>query len=357
MTKGTPRAIIHLDLDAFFCSVEVLKNPELNGKPIVVGGQPDKRGVVAAASYPARKFGIHSAMPMAQAIKLCKDLIIISHGFKSYRTYSRIVMNLLKQEADLIEQISIDEAFIDVSSRITKWEDSIKIAKKIQNNISVNIGLPNSIGVASNKMIAKIASDFKKPNGLTIVKPGEEKSFLAPQSPQKISGIGPKMVNKLSAMNVNTIQELAKVPLSVLEARFGKVGLAMANWAQGKDERPVQTSRDIKSISNERTFPKDISSKEELLMILGQLSEKVVNRLKDKELKAKRVFIKLRYYDFDTHTTQKSLTEATDSAKVISGIAKELFLLAWSNNKPIRLLGAGVSNFNVDTKSGQTELF
>ncbi len=357
MTQSIPRAIIHLDLDAFFCSVEVLKNPELNGKPIAVGGQPDKRGVVAAASYPARKFGIHSAMPMSRAVKLCKDIIIIPPNFKSYKTYSVIVMKLVEKEADLLEQISVDEAFIDVSSRIGNWEDAVEIAKSLQNNIAVNIGLPNSLGVATNKMIAKIASDLNKPNGLTVVKPGEERSFLAPLSPQKISGIGPKMAEKLATMNVTTIRELSKLPLNILEARFGKFGLAMANWAQGKDDRPVRTYREIKSISNERTFPKDISSKEELLMILKQLSEKVVKRLRDKELKAKRVFIKLRYYDFDTHTTQKSFAEAIDSEEMIANIAEELFMFAWSNNKPIRLLGVGVSNFNVDTKSGQTELF
>jgi len=356
METSSPRAIIHLDLDAFFCSVEVLKNPKLSGKPIVVGGQPDKRGVVAAASYPAREFGIHSAMPMSRAVKLCKDLIIISHGFKSYKTYSMIVMNLLQQEADLVEQISIDEAFMDVTSRIAKWEEAVEIAKKIQNNISVNIGLSCSLGIATNKMIAKIASDFEKPNGLTVVPPGEEKSFLAPMSPQKISGIGPKMAEILVKINVNTIRDLSKIPLNILDAKFGKVGSAMANWAQGIDERPVQVSREIKSISNERTFPKDISSKEELLMILIQLTEKVVNRLKDKELTAQRVFIKLRYYDFDTHTAQKSLSEPTDSVDIVLNIAKELFIFAWSDNKPIRLLGVGVSNFDDDKKS-QVELF
>jgi len=356
MKKDTPRAIIHLDLDAFFCSVEVLKNPKLSGKPIVVGGQPDKRGVVAAASYPARKFGIHSAMPMSRAVKLCKELIIIPHGFKSYKTYSRIIMKMLDKEADLVEPISIDEAFLDVTSRIDKWEDAIDIAKKIQNNISVNIGLPNSIGVATNKMIAKIASDFDKPNGMTLVPPGEEKSFLAPLSPQKISGIGPKMAEKLAEMNVNTIKELSKIPLNILDAKFGKVGSTMANWAQGIDERPVQVSREIKSISNERTFTKDISSKKELLMVLKQLTEKVVSRLKEKELQAKRVFIKLRYYDFDTHTSQRSLSEPTDSMELISDVANELFTFSWSNNKPIRLLGIGVSNFENETKS-QVELF
>jgi len=357
MNSKNHRAIIHLDLDAFFCSVEVLKNPKLNGKTIVVGGQPDKRGVVAAASYPARKFGIHSAMPMAQAVKLCKDLIIISHGFKSYRTYSRIVMKLLRQEADLVEQISIDEAFLDVSSRIAEWEEAIQIAKKIQNNIAVNIGLPNSIGVATNKMIAKIASDFDKPSGLTVVKPGEEKGFLAPLSPQKISGIGPKMSEKLKAMNIETIRDLSKIPLNILEARFGKLGIAMEKWAKGIDERPVQEERDIKSISNERTFDKDISSSEELLMILDQLSKKVVDRLIDKKLKAKRVFIKLRYYDFDTHTMQKSILKPTDSVEDISKIVRDLFTISWSDNKPVRLLGVGVSNFEEENSGAQTELF
>ena len=356
MNEIISRAIIHLDLDAFFCSVEVLKNPKLSGKPIVVGGQPDQRGVVAAASYPARKFGIHSAMPMSRAKRLCKELIILPHNFKSYKTYSTIVMKILEQETDLLEQISVDEAFMDVSSRLAEWEEAIEIAKSLQNKISVNIGLSNSLGVATNKMIAKIASDFEKPNGLTVVPPGEEKSFLAPMAPQKISGIGPKMAEKLAEMNVNTIRDLSKIPLNILNAKFGKIGSVMFDWAQGIDNRPVQVSREIKSISNERTFSKDISSKEELLMILTQLSEKVADRLVAKNLTAKRVFIKLRYYDFDTHTTQRSLSDSTDSKKTIVNISKELFIFAWSDKKPIRLLGVGVSNFENEEKS-QVELF
>ena len=356
MDEIIPRAIIHLDLDAFFCSVEVLKNPKLSGKPIVVGGQPDKRGVVAAASYPARKFGVHSAMPMSRAKRLCKDLIILPHNFKSYKTYSTIVMKIMEQETDLIEQISVDEAFMDVSSRISKWDDAIDIAKTLQNKLSANIGLSSSIGVATNKMIAKIASDYDKPNGLTVVPPGEEKSFLAQMSPQKISGIGPKMAEKLSEMNVNTIRDLSKIPVNILQVKFGKIGSVMAQWAQGVDNRPIQISREIKSISNERTFAKDISSKNELIMVLTQLCEKVANRLVDKELSAKRVFIKLRYYDFDTHTAQKSLSEPIDSLEKITGIAKELFIYSWADKKPIRLLGVGVSNFGNEVKS-QVELF
>ena len=356
MDDNSIRAIIHLDLDAFFCSVEVLKNPKLSGKPIVVGGNPEQRGVVAAASYPARKFGIHSAMPMSRAKRLCKELIILPPNFKSYKTYSTIVMKILEQETDLIEQVSVDEAFMDVTSRISDWDQAVDIAKNLQNKLSVNIGLSSSVGVATNKMIAKMASDYDKPNGLTVVLPGEEKSFLAQLKPQNISGIGPKMAEKLSEMNVNTIRELAKIPLNILEAKFGKIGTAMAQWAQGSDDRPVQVSREIKSISNERTFPKDISSKNELIMVLTQLCEKVSCRLNDKKLSAKRVFIKLRYYDFDTHTTQKSLSEPTDSLETITDVAKELFIYSWADKKPIRLLGVGVSNFN-NEETSQVELF
>lgn len=356
MEESNSRAIIHIDLDAFFCSVEVLKNPKLSGKPIVVGGQPEQRGVVAAASYPARKFGIHSAMPMSRAKRLCKDLIILPPNFKSYKTYSTIVMKILEIETDLVEQISVDEAFMDVTARISDWNEAINIAKALQNKLSVNIGLSSSLGVATNKMIAKIASDHEKPNGLTVVLPGEEKSFLAQLKPQKISGIGPKMAVKLSEMNVNTISELGKIPLNILVANFGKIGTNMAQWAQGIDDRPIQISREIKSISNERTFPKDISSKNELIMVLTQLCEKVVSRLNDKKLSAKRVFIKLRYYDFDTHTTQKSLAEPTDSLEKITNVAKDLFIYSWADKKPIRLLGVGVSNFD-NEETSQVELF
>jgi DNA polymerase-4 len=356
MDDNTFRAIIHLDLDAFFCSIEVLKNPKLSGKPIVVGGQPEQRGVVAAASYPARKFGIHSAMPMSRAKRLCKDLIILPHNFKSYKTYSMIVMKILEQESDLVEQISVDEAFMDVTSRISDWDEAVDIAKALQNKLATNIGLSASLGVATNKMIAKIASDFEKPNGLTVVPPGEEKSFLAPLIPQKISGIGPKMAEKLAEMNVQTIRDLSKIPVNILEAKFGKIGTVMAQWAKGIDDRPIQVSREIKSISNERTFAKDVSSQNELILILTQLSEKVAQRLIEKKLSAKRVFIKLRYYDFDTHTAQKSLSDPTDSIDTITDVVKELFIYSWANKKPIRLLGVGVSNFE-DEEISQVELF
>ena len=356
MEKSNSRAIIHLDLDAFFCSVEVLKNPKLSGKPIVVGGQPEQRGVVAAASYPARKFGIHSAMPMSRAKRLCKNLIILPPNFKSYKTYSIIVMKILEIESDLVEQISVDEAFMDVTSRISDWNEAVNIAKVLQNKLSVNLGLSSSLGVATNKMVAKIASDYNKPNGLTVVLPGEEKSFLAPLRPQKISGIGPKMAEKLSKMNVNTIRDLNKIPLNILVANFGKTGTVMAQWAQGIDDRPIQISREIKSISNERTFPKDISSKNELIMVLTQLCEKVTSRLIEKKLSAKRVFIKVRYYDFDTHTSQKSLVESTDSIEKIKDVAKDLFIYSWADKKPIRLLGVGVSNFE-NEETSQVEMF
>ena len=356
MEESNSRAIIHLDLDAFFCSVEVLKNPKLSGKPIVVGGQPEQRGVVAAASYPARKFGIHSAMPMSRAKRLCKNLIILPPNFKSYKTYSIIVMKILEIESDLVEQISVDEAFMDVTSRISDWNEAVNIAKVLQNKLSVNLGLSSSLGVATNKMVAKIASDYNKPNGLTVVLPGEEKSFLAPLKPQKISGIGPKMAEKLSKMNVNTIRDLNKIPLNILVANFGKTGTVMAQWAQGIDDRPIQISREIKSISNERTFPKDISSKNELIMVLTQLCEKVTSRLIEKKLSAKRVFIKVRYYDFDTHTSQKSLVESTDSIEKIKDVAKDLFIYSWADKKPIRLLGVGVSNFE-NEETSQVEMF
>ncbi|MEE8479450.1 MAG: DNA polymerase IV, partial [Candidatus Neomarinimicrobiota bacterium] len=244
----------------------------------------------------------------------------------------------------------------DVTSRISDWNEAVNIAKVLQNKLSVNIGLSSSLGVATNKMVAKIASDYNKPNGLTVVLPGEEKSFLAPLRPQKISGIGPKMAEKLSKMNVNTIRDLNKIPLNILVANFGKTGTVMAQWAQGIDDRPIQISREIKSISNERTFPKDISSKNELIMVLTQLCEKVTSRLIEKKLSAKRVFIKVRYYDFDTHTSQKSLVESTDSIEKIKDVAKDLFIYSWADKKPIRLLGVGVSNFE-NEETSQVEMF
>lgn len=351
---STPRAILHLDLDAFFCAVEVLKDPSLEGKPLVVGGSSKTRGVVAAASYPARKFGIHSAMPMIEAHRRCKDLIVRGSNFGAYRMYSKIVMGILRAESNIIQQVSVDEAYLDLSDRVEEWVEASEIARKMQLKISRDIGLSASVGIATNKMLAKIGSDFQKPNGLTVIPPGTEQEFLSPLPVGKIPGIGPKSVKKLGKYGIRTVKDLRTLSEEQLERRWGKFGRGMYRWARGFDERPVHEDREVKSTSTERTFADDISDENELLEILEKLSHKVAGQL-DKEKRAgSTVTIKVRYADFSTYTRQHTGVEAIWEGHHIFDIAKRLFVKNWIPGARLRLLGVGVSHFT--ERKGQMSL-
>lgn len=340
----SPRAIVHFDLDAFYCSVEILRQPGLKDKPVVVGGRAEERGVVAAASYKAREFGIHSAMSMFQAQKLCKDLVILPMQRSLYQMYSRIVMGILKTASPVIEQVSIDEAYLDFTQLIDEWHAVIPMLQALQTKIRRDIGLGNSMGFASNKMVAKIASDYNKPDGLTIVEPGEEAAFLAPLLVRKIPGIGPKMSGKLESLGVQRVGQLAKIPGVELEQRFGKWGSEMARWAKGIDDRPVMTERETKSISQERTFVSDIRDPDELDAVLVKLCSTLAAQLKTENFHAFTVQIKLRWPDFSTMTRQLTLTDATNAESVLIQAARTLLSRVWQPGNPVRLFGVGCSN-------------
>jgi DNA polymerase-4 len=209
---GSARAIIHLDLDAFYAGVEILENPELEGKPVLIGGHPEGRGVVAAASYAAREYGVRSAMPMSRALVLCPDAVILPSRFSVYGDYSRRVMAILREATPLFEQMSIDEAYLDVTEQVASWEDAVALARQLQRRVREEVGLSASLGVASNKLIAKIASDHDKPGGLTVVPPGQEQSFLEPLSVRVLWGVGPVMASKLAKLGVTTVGDLATAP-------------------------------------------------------------------------------------------------------------------------------------------------
>ncbi len=339
------RAIAHFDLDAFFCSVEVLQDPSLRDKPLVVGGRIDQRGVVAAASYPARKFGIHSAMSMYQAQKRCPDLVIRAPRFKAYKTYSRIVMGIMRSVSPMIQQVSVDEAYLDLSESVEIWSEAESLVKDLQNKIVRDIGLSVSAGLASNKMIAKIASDFEKPAGLTIVKPGNEKTFLAPLTVDKIPGIGPKTARKLAGLNIRIVKDLSDKSEVELAEKFGKWGREMYRWSRGIDNRPVREEHDVKSVSTERTFSKDISDRVELQEIIVRLSEQVARQISKENRLGRTIQIKVRYADFETYTRQISLSNYTDNCDVIIKAATGLFDKSWIPGSAIRLLGVGISNF------------
>ncbi len=335
------RAIAHLDLDAFYAAVEVLADPDLEGKPILVGGRPEGRGVVAAASYAAREYGVHSAMPMYQAVRLCPKAVVLPPRFHLYREYSSRVMALLREVTPVVEEISIDEAYLDLTGPVGGWEDAVALARGLQDRVRGDVGLSASLGVASNKLVAKVASDYDKPGGLTVVRPGEEEAFLSPLPVQVIWGIGPVTADRLSEIGVTTVGDLARLSESELVAYFGDHGAAMARRARGSDRRPVVTEQSRKSVSRETTFSRDLREMKALKQSLWTLSQSVSERLGRAGAVAGTIAIKLRYDDFETLTRQMSLDVPTADEVRIYRAALVLLTQAWEQGRPVRLLGVG----------------
>ena len=342
------RKILHLDLDAFFCSVEELLDPSLKGKPFAVGGNPQGRGVVSSCSYAARKFGVHSAMPMARALSLCPELIVIHHRHGLYGEYSNKVMDILRSYTPLFQQVSIDEAFLDVSDLP---KPAGLIAREIQERVDREVHLPCSLGVATNKLVAKVANDFGKsqvksgqaPRQITIVPLGEEAAFLAPLEVQALWGVGPKTSQKLHGQGIHTIGQLAALSIAELEANFGNNALEMHARALGIDPSPVHSEREVKSVSNEVTFTKDTTDSEVLRQTLRALADKVGYRLRQAGLAGSVVQIKLRYSNFETLTRQTALPQPTNLDDEIYAAAEQLFEANIIPTRAVRLIGIGVS--------------
>lgn len=346
------RTIIHLDLDAFFCAVEEQREPTLHGKPFAVGGRPEGRGVVASCSYPARAFGVHSAMPMARALTLCPDLLVVPPTFTAYRAASHQVMAHLHTLTPLVEQLSIDEAFLDVSDQEIS---GATLARQLQTTIAETLGLPCSLGVATNKLVAKIATGVGKqrartertgyPNALCVVPPGTEAAFLAPLPAGDLWGVGPKTAAQLTALGIHTIGDLAVWPEDDLLRRFGKHGSGLARHARGIDQRPVEPSRERKSISKEQTFARDVRSATHLQQTMREQAAAVAHTLRQKQVRGTTVKLKLRWADFTTLTRQATLAGSTDEAAVIEGVALRLLTEAWDGRRAVRLVGVGISGF------------
>jgi DNA polymerase-4 len=342
------RKILHLDLDAFFCAVEELRDPSLAGKPFAVGGRPEERGVVASCSYSARKYGIHSAMPMARAVRLCPGLLIVSSKHGVYSQYSEMVMRYVRDLSSLYEQISIDEAFSDVSENP---EDPGIIAKNLQSTIQKETGLPCSLGVASNKLVAKIANDVGKaarrgngpPNAITIVPPGQEAEFLAPLPTGALWGVGPKTASRLAEIGILTIGDLADWSEVDLVRRFGKYGYDLSKHAKGIDDSPIITFHETKSISQETTFSKDVSDEKYLKKVISEQAGQVGKRLRKANLAGTTVKIKIRWPDFTTLTRQQSFEISITGDEQIYQAAENLLMKVWHTGQPVRLIGVGVS--------------
>ena len=319
-------------------------NPELAGLCVIVGGRPETRGVVAAASYAARKYGVHSAMPMARAVRLCPDAVIVPPRHKVYNQHSRKVMALLHEYTPLIEQISIDEAFMDVTGCQLRWGEPLEMAAGIQQRIKEELRLSASIGIAGNKLVAKIASDYRKPYGLTLVPHGEEVAFLAPLPVKRLWGVGKVTAGALRAYGIRTIGDLTRLSKTQLEEQFGKHGKSLWYRSRGLDDRPVESYDEVKSVSHEETFGSDVSDANTLYAELLRLSERVGSRLRKLNWLARTVSIKLRYGDFTTLTRQVTLDEPTNIDSEIYEQALKLWDHTWIRGRPIRLLGVGTQN-------------
>lgn len=346
--------ILHADMDAFFSAVEQRENPELKGKSVIVGGvNLSNRGVVSTASYEARKFGVHSAMPVAQAKKLCPDGIYLPARHSLYKKASREIFNILKKYTPLIEKLSIDEAFLDVKGCDRLYGSAVEIAKKIKKEVKKETELTISVGVSINKFLAKLASDYDKPDGLTVIKKDDIKAFMRKLEIDKIWGVGDVFASKLAKEKIYKASDIWSYSLEELKKKYGKAGVKLFFLSRGIDKREVKSQSQIKSISHEETFADNIDDRDKLLAYLFKMSEKVSFRLHSNSLKGSTVFIKVRYSDFSTYSRQKSLKTAVNSSEEIYQRGKELLTQNDLLKKPLRLLGIGVSNL---CQEGQEQL-
>ncbi|HTF89887.1 MAG TPA: DNA polymerase IV [Planctomycetota bacterium] len=350
-----PITILHVDMDAFYTAVEVRDNPSLADLPVCVGGGAHQRGVIASASYAARKFGVRSAMPTGQALSLCPQLVLVPPDFERYTRESRRIMEVFRSYTPLVEPLSLDEAFLDVAGCERLFGDAIEIGRAIKRDILRNTGLVASVGVAPTKFLAKLASDMDKPDGFRVIRPEEVRTLLDPLPVSAIFGVGPRTAKRLEALGVRTIGELAARPRDEVLARFGASGAWIHELAHGIDSRRVNPRREEKSYSVERTFEQDVSDREKLLLALLQFCEELGERLRDRGLRGRTISIKARYGNFKTVTRSFTLDFATNLGPRIYSAARGLF--ARTPPGALRLLGVQVSSLEDVRTPIQGDLF
>ena len=353
------RLVCHVDMDAFFVSVEELFNPALKGNPVIVVGNADQRGVVAAASYAARKFGVHSAMPLRTAARLCPNAIFVEGQPSRYREISKKIYVILNGFTPQVEMASIDEAYLDLTGTERLWGSPLKTAHTLHETVLRETGLNCSLGLASSRLVAKVSSDQAKPNGILYIVPGQEAAFLAPLDIRKIPGVGKKTEASLHRLGVRKVGDLAKLEEHFLASHFGRWGLALAGKARGQDaggwfDAEIGAEDTPKSISHENTFGVDVCDRDKLESALLKLSEMVAKRLREHKLYARTVQLKLRYEDFSTITRACSLDHATQIDREVAGAVMQMFRKAWDGKAPIRLLGVHASS--LETTEGQMSL-
>lgn len=342
---------MHVDLDAFYASVEQLRRPELRGKPVIVGGAgvPGERGVVAAASYEARPFGVRSAMPLSRARRLCPNAIFVPCDFKAYREASKAVFDILDRYSPFIEPIALDEAYLDITGQEALMGPPETVATRLRDEVKARCGLDLSIGVASCKLVAKVASELRKPRGLVVVRSGDEAAFLAPLPLAKLPGCGPSTATKLERVGVRTIGDLAALPDPLLGELFGQYGRTLGAHARGTDPTPVLPPGDPKSISREVTFDHDLSDSAKVRETALGLLQDVAHSLRAHGLSARTVVLKIRYQPFDTQSRQATLPHPTDRDDELAAALRHLLETQLDRSRRVRLIGAGVSNLEAGT--------
>ncbi len=341
------RIILHIDLDAFFPSVEVREHPELKGKPVVVGADPKEgtgRGVVSSASYEARRYGVRSAMPISRAWKLCPHCVYLRPHFDLYVKASNNIMAILKSHADRFEQGGIDEAYLDVSSKVRNFDDAKELAQGIMDEVLSKENLTCSIGIGPNKMIAKIASDFRKPFGLTVIAKSDAEKFLSPLKVRSLPGVGPKTEARLKELNINTIGDLASTDPELLRRLFGVWGFRLHEFANGIDNSDVIEEYEAKSIGRDVTFEHDLDDQDQILAVLDELADEAHGDIIANGFKFKTITVRVRYQHFDTHTRSKSLPFPTDDLDILKNNARRLIIPFLRGRKKVRLIGVRVSN-------------
>ncbi len=353
------RLICHVDMDAFFVSVEELFDPSLKGKPVVVGGRANQRGVVAAASYAARKFGVHSAMPLRTAARLCPNAVFVKGRPGRYREFSQKIYGILNHFTPQVEMASIDEAYLDLTGTSRLLGPPLKAAHSLHEAILAETDLRCSLGLASSRLVAKVSSDQAKPNGVLYIVPGQEAAFLAPLDIRKIPGVGKKTEASLHRIGVRQVGDLAKLEEHFLASHFGRWGFALAGKAKGQDaggwfDAEVGADDNPKSISHENTFGVDICDRDKLESALLKLSEMVAKRLREHKLYARTIQLKLRFEDFTTITRACSLDHATQLDREIAGAVIQMFRKAWDGKALVRLLGVHAGS--LETTEGQMNL-
>ena len=337
-------AILLVDLDAFFASVEQLDHPAWRGKPVIVGGDADKHGVVSTASYEARAFGVHSAMSSAVARRLCPDAIWTHGHFGRYREMSRAIMDILRDETPLVQQVSIDEAFMDVTPTRVNTEHPVLIARRIQKRVA-ELGVTCSVGVGSSKTIAKVASDMDKPRGLTVVYPGREADFLAPLPVRRMSGVGAVAERELTSHGIRTLGDMARADESLMRRIFGKNASMMRTRARGGDAVPVEGGEPAKSVSNETTFARDLTTRADVEAAIATMAAKVGRRLRKKGLAGRTLSLKVRFSDRSVRSVQKRLPKPSDDELAFTPQLFRMVDEVWREGMPVRLLGVGMSGF------------